>query len=43
MLLGLVPLFGHNIWLHALVATIAAYFGWFGKRQAKDIGISTAA
>jgi hypothetical protein len=43
MLFGLVPLFDHDIWLHALIATIAAYFRWFGKRQAKDIGISTAA
>ena len=27
-LFGLVPLFGHDIWLHALTAIIAAYFGW---------------
>lgn len=27
-LFGLVPLFGHDIWLHALSALIAAYFGW---------------
>lgn len=27
-LFGLVPLFGHDIWLHALSAVIAAYFGW---------------
>lgn len=25
---GLVPLFGHDIWLHALTALVAAYFGW---------------
>ncbi len=25
---GLVPLFGNNIWLHALLAIVAAYFGW---------------
>lgn len=27
-LLGLAPLFGHDIWLHALTAIVAAYFGW---------------
>lgn len=25
---GLVPLYGHDIWLHALLAIIAAYFGF---------------
>ena len=25
---GLIPLFGHDIWLHALTAAVAAYFGW---------------
>jgi hypothetical protein len=25
---GLVPLFSHDIWLHALTAVAAAYFGW---------------
>ena len=24
---GSVPLFGHDVWLHALTAAIAAYFG----------------
>jgi hypothetical protein len=27
-LFGLVPLFGHDIWLHAASALVAAYFGW---------------
>ncbi|HEX2276339.1 MAG TPA: DUF4383 domain-containing protein [Candidatus Tectomicrobia bacterium] len=27
-LFGWVPLFGHDIWLHALTAMVAAYFGW---------------
>lgn len=27
-LFGLVPLFSHDIWLHAGTALIAAYFGW---------------
>ena len=26
---GLMPLYGNNIWLHALTAIIAAYFGFF--------------
>ena len=25
---GLVPIFGHDVWLHAGSALIAAYFGW---------------
>lgn len=25
---GLVPLYGHDIWLHALIAIVAAYFGY---------------
>ena len=27
-LFGLAPLFSHDIWLHALSAIVAAYFGW---------------
>lgn len=27
-LFGLVPLYGHDVWLHALLAAIAAYFGF---------------
>jgi hypothetical protein len=26
--LGLIPIFGHDVWLHALTAAAAAYFGW---------------
>jgi hypothetical protein len=29
---GLIPLFGHDIWLHAGTAALAAYFG-FGQRM----------
>jgi hypothetical protein len=29
---GLVPIFGHDVWLHAGTAAIAAYFG-FGQRM----------
>jgi hypothetical protein len=25
---GLVPLYGHDVWLHAVTAVVAAYFGW---------------
>ncbi|HLL59320.1 MAG TPA: DUF4383 domain-containing protein [Allosphingosinicella sp.] len=28
---GLVPLFGNDIWLHALLAAVAAYFGWMHR------------
>lgn len=30
-LFGLVPLYGHNIWLHAVLAAVAAYFGWIAR------------
>lgn len=29
---GLIPIFGHDIWLHAITAIVAAYFG-FGRRE----------
>ncbi len=25
---GLIPIFGHDVWLHLVSALIAAYFGW---------------
>lgn len=28
---GLIPLYGHDVWLHAVLAAIAAYFGWFAR------------
>jgi hypothetical protein len=28
---GLIPLFGHDVWLHAATAAVASYFG-FGQR-----------
>ena len=33
---GLVPLFGHDVWLHGLTAVIAAYFGWFHRVDVRD-------
>jgi hypothetical protein len=32
-LFGLVPLFGNDIWLHALTALVAAYFGFVASRS----------
>jgi len=29
---GLIPLFSHDIWLHAVTALIAAYFGFVARR-----------
>ena len=29
---GLIPLYGHDVWLHALLALVAAYFGWASVR-----------
>ncbi len=31
-LFGLVPIYSHDVWLHALSALIAAYFGWWAPR-----------
>lgn len=31
---GLVPLFGHDVWLHALLAAPAAYFGFIHRDTA---------
>jgi hypothetical protein len=28
---GLAPVYGNNIWLHALLAIAAGYFGWVHK------------
>jgi nicotinamide mononucleotide adenylyltransferase len=31
---GLVPLYGNDVWLHALLALVAAYFGWVNRNPA---------
>lgn len=31
---GLVPLYGNDIWLHAVLALVAAYFGWVNRSPA---------
>jgi hypothetical protein len=33
-LFGLVPLYGNDIWLHGLLALVAAYFGWVNRSPA---------
>jgi len=33
---GLIPIFGHDIWLHAGTAALAAYFGWFHRVDLRD-------
>ena len=40
-LFGLAPLHGHDVWLHALTAIAAAYFGWAVKETA--VGRTTTA
>ncbi len=30
---GLAPIFGHDVWLHALSAIVAAYFGWVARER----------
>lgn len=43
-LFGLVPLWGHDVWLHAATTVIAAYFGWFrSERGASNLEIRRAA
>ena len=32
-LFGLVPIHGHDVWLHAGTALVAAYFGWRGQTE----------
>ena len=39
---GLIPIFGHDVWLHAGTAAVAAYFGWSARSQAAAIVIETA-
>ena len=31
---GLVPLYGNDVWLHAVLALVAAYFGWVHRNPA---------
>ena len=36
-LFGLVPLYGNDIWLHAALALIAAYFGWVHRDAVTEV------
>jgi hypothetical protein len=36
--LGIIPIFGNDVWLHAITAAIAAYFGFFATPNLADIG-----
>ncbi|MEN9936770.1 MAG: hypothetical protein RLZZ387_3349 [Chloroflexota bacterium] len=38
--LGLIPIFGHDVWLHAITALAAAYFGFVGADE-RDYAAST--
>lgn len=33
---GYVPIYGNDVWLHALLALVAAYFGWVNRDTAGD-------
>jgi hypothetical protein len=33
---GLVPLYGNDIWLHALLALVAGYFGFVHREAVTD-------
>jgi len=33
---GLIPIEGHDVWLHALIAAAAAAFGWFVQQSLPD-------
>ncbi|HEU0097998.1 MAG TPA: DUF4383 domain-containing protein [Allosphingosinicella sp.] len=35
---GLVPIYDNDVWLHALLALVAAYFGWVNRDTAGDRG-----
>jgi len=39
---GLVPLFGNDIWLHALIALVGAYFGWIHRDRPAEMIIPAA-
>jgi ABC-type transport system involved in multi-copper enzyme maturation permease subunit len=39
---GLVPIFAHDVWLHALTAALGIYFGWFHRPVQMSVRTSTA-
>ena len=38
-LFGLAPIFGHDVWLHALSAAIAAYFGFIARESGDTVDV----
>jgi hypothetical protein len=34
--MGMIPLYGNDVWLHALLALVAAYFGWVNRDTAGE-------
>ena len=38
---GLIPIHGHDVWLHALIAIAAAYFGFAAPRDVAPAGTVT--
>jgi hypothetical protein len=34
---GLIPLWGHDVWLHALTALVSAYFAWGVRRPVATV------
>ncbi|MBD1923646.1 DUF4383 domain-containing protein [Microcoleus sp. FACHB-831] len=39
---GLMPIFGNNVWLNALTAAAAGYYGFFKSAELKNIGASSS-
>ncbi len=37
---GLIPIYGHDVWLHALTALVAAYFGFIAPAE-RDTTVET--
>jgi hypothetical protein len=33
---GFIPLYGNDVWLHALLAIVAGYFGWMNRDTVAD-------
>ncbi len=40
---GLIPIEGHDVWLHALIAVAAAYFGWAARADTTAASAGTPA
>ena len=34
---GLIPIYGNDVWLHALLAIVGAYFGWVHRETAAAV------